>query len=429
MTKFIKRFLPKKLLPRLLLIFLLPLIFTQCIAVIFFFDRHWEKIVTRFSNIASNQINLIKNEYEKNGINRAREISARLNISFFILKELDLENERKYFLKKKIEESIISRIGEDIILEFEEDSIKFYQKIDDKYIFLIFPKKYLYSETPIILFLWIITSSLFLTFIAFLFLRIQIRAIQRLAKSAEEFGNGRKKVSKFKPEGALEIRSAGSAFIKMKQRINDYISQKTNFLSGISHDLGTILTRIKLRLELIDDQNEIKDIKKDIMTMQTFLREYLDYSEKISVNRFDEINIISLIKDIVSNSKHLKKKTKIIYKTKIFFKTDKNCLHRIILNLCENASRYSENIIVTSSLNSSILKIDIDDDGPGIPEGQKRKIFKPFYKIDNSRNLNHSGTGLGLSIANELVKTLNGRIELSDSKKLKGSNFSIKLRS
>ena len=129
MTKFIKRFLPKKLLPRLLLIFLLPLIFTQCIAVIFFFDRHWEKIVTRFSNIASNQINLIKNEYEKNGINRAREISARLNISFFILKELDLENERKYFLKKKIEESIISRIGEDIILEFEEDSIKFYQKI------------------------------------------------------------------------------------------------------------------------------------------------------------------------------------------------------------------------------------------------------------------------------------------------------------
>ena len=143
------------------------------------------------------------------------------------------------------------------------------------------------SETPIILFLWIISVSLILSFIAFLFLRIQIRAIQRLAKTAEEFGEG-KKIKKFKPEGAMEIRQAGSTFMKMRMRINNYISQRTNFLTGISHDLGTILTRIKLSLELINNQNETVQIKKDIKTMEMFLKEYLDYSEKIKKKKFQK---------------------------------------------------------------------------------------------------------------------------------------------
>ncbi len=428
MSKFIKQFLPKRLLPRLLLIFLLPLIITQFIVVIFFYDRHWEKIVTRFSNIASNQINLITNEYKNNGAERAREVSARLNISFFIIKNLDIKENKKTFVKNQIEKNIGNRINEDFFLVFGKDSIKFYQKIKDYYILLIFPKKYLHSETPIILLLWMISSSLFLAFIAFLFLRIQIRAIQRLAKSAEDFGNGRKKETRFKPEGAMEIRSAGNAFIKMKKKINNYISQRTNFLSGISHDLGTILTRIKLRLELINNKEEIEDVKKDVMTMQGFLKEYMDYSQKVNIKRSSNINIVDLIKDVISSSKDLKKKTKVICNKKILFNTDKNCLHRIILNLCENASKYGNKILVTVSKNTSVLKIDIDDDGPGIPDYQKKKVFKPFYRIDNSRNQNQAGTGLGLSIANELIKTLNGKIELMDSKKLNGSLFSIKLQ-
>ncbi len=429
MSKFIKRFLPKRLLPRLLLIFLLPLIITQFVVIIFFYERHWEKIVTRFSNIASNQINLIAFEYNKHGIQRAREVAARLNISFFILKKINIERGGKTFLKKKIQKNIANMVGSDIFLVFEDDSIKFYQKIQENYMLMIFPKKYLYSETPIILFLWMISSSLFLAFIAFLFLRIQIRAIHRLAKSAEDFGNGRKKETKFKPEGAMEIRSAGNAFIKMKKKINNYISQKTNFLSGISHDLGTILTRIKLRLELVENKEDIKDIKKDVMTMQVFLKEYLDYSEKVNINRSSNLNIFDFINEVVSSSKKIKNKTKIICKKRVFFNTDKNSLYRIILNLLENASKHSNKILVVITKNLSLLKIEIDDDGPGIPDNQKKKVFKPFYKIDNSRNLNQAGTGLGLSIANELVKTLNGKIELYDSKKLNGSSFSIKLKS
>ena len=285
MNKILKKYLPKKILPRLLLIFLLPLIFTQCLLVFFFYDRHWEKIITRFSNIASNQINLIKSEYNKAGFDKAREIANKLNIDFKVIKKKQIIKEKNNFFKKKIETNIRNRVGENTYLVFNEDFIKVFHKNNEEFILIKFPKKYLLSETPIILFLWTISISLLLSLIAFLFLRIQIRAIQRLAKSAEEFGED-KNLRKFKPEGAMEIRQAGATFMKMRRRINNYISQRTNFLTGISHDLGTILTRIKLGLELIDEQKETKQIKNDIKTMEMFLKEYLDYSEKIKKKNF-----------------------------------------------------------------------------------------------------------------------------------------------
>ena len=156
--------------------------------------------------------------------------------------------------------------GNDFFLTFEKNNISIFKNNNvDDYFLIKFPKKYLLSETPLILLLWMISSSLILSLIAFLFLRIQIRAIQRLAKSAKDFGEG-KKIKKFKPEGALEIRQAGNSFIRMKKKINEYISQRTSFLAGISHDLGTILTRIKLRLELMDNDEHTKSIKKDLKT-------------------------------------------------------------------------------------------------------------------------------------------------------------------
>jgi two-component system osmolarity sensor histidine kinase EnvZ len=269
-------------------------------------------------------------------------------------------------------------------------------------------------------------SSSILTLIAFLFLRIQIRAIQRLANSAKKFGDG-KKIKKFKPEGAMEIRQAGKSFIQMKKKINNYIAQRTSFLAGISHDLGTILTRIKLRLELMKEDNEKHQIKNDLKTMEMVLKEYLDYSEKINIKRISSVNILNLISEVTNSSKNLRKKAKILCNKNIFFKTDRNYLFRIIFNLCENASKYGENILIKATKRSNSLLIDIEDDGPGIPNKFKKKVFKPFFKIDDSRNLNQVGSGLGLSIANELIKKLKGKIYLKDSKKKKGTIFTISL--
>ena len=424
MNKVIKKYLPRKILPRLLLIFLLPLIFTQCLLVFFFYDRHWEKIITRFSNIASNQINLIIYEFNVNGEKKAKQTAIKLNIEFSLIDRIPKKVENT-FLKRKIENNIKNRLGNNFFLIFEKDFINVFRDLKENKMKIKFPKKYLLSETPLILFLWIISVSLLLSLIAFLFLRIQIRAIQRLAKSAEDFGAG-KKIKKFKPEGAMEIRQAGNTFMKMRRRINNYISQRTNFLTGISHDLGTILTRIKLGLELINEK-QTKPIKKDIKTMEMLLKEYLDFSKKAKIKAVSNINIKELIEEVLVSSSTLEKRTKIVCASKIFFKTDKNSLYRIIFNLLENASKFGKNISIYATKKFKTLTIEIEDDGPGIPDKFKEKIFKPFYKIDDSRNLNKGGSGLGLSITNELIKKLKGKITLKDSLKTKGTIFSINL--
>ncbi len=421
----LKKIAPKKILPRLLLIFLLPLILTQCLLIFFFYDRHWDKIITRFANIASNQVGLLISDYDSNGLISAQKNAVKLNLKFLTFKDLPTSNKIKSYFEIKVEKKIKNRLGKNFFVYFKDNEVLIFKR--NKNILLIkFPKKYLLSETPTILFLWMVSSSLLLSLIAFLFLRIQIRAIQRLANSARDFGEG-KKIKRFKPEGALEIRQAGNAFIQMKRKINKYFLQRTSFLAGISHDLGTILTRIKLRLELISEDNEIKFIKKDIKTMEMFLKEYLDFSEKVQVNRLSKVNIYNLIQEVVNSSKSLRKKVTVFCKKDLFFMTDQNCLYRVVFNLCENASNYGDKILINVSNKNKLMQISIEDNGPGIPDKYKKKVFKPFFRIDNSRNLNKAGSGLGLSIANELVKKLKGKILVRDSIKLKGSIFTIQL--
>ncbi len=426
MIKKFKKLLPKKLLARLLLIFLVPLILTQCLVVFFFYDRHWEKIINRFTNIASNQVNLLIDEYDKNGLLQSNLYAITLSLKIVPYSETK-KNLSKSFLEKKVEKNLQNRISKNLKVFFGKETIELYFIQRQEKLTIIFPRKYLLSETPTILFLWMIFSSLILSLVAFLFLRIQVRAIHRLAISAEEFGKG-KFNRNFKPEGATEIRMAGSAFIKMRKRIKNYISQRTSFLAGISHDLGTLITRIKLQLELMKKNKEIDSIKSDVDTMQLFLKEYLDYSEKIKKDKDSNVNILKILNEVINSSAIIKKKTTLRCKKNLFLKTNKNNLLRILFNLIENASNFGDKIIISVINVKDILTINIDDNGPGIPSQFKKKIFKPFFKVDDSRNLNQKGSGLGLSIANELVKKINGEILIDNSKKLSGSCFTIKIR-
>jgi two-component system osmolarity sensor histidine kinase EnvZ len=407
---------------------LVPLIIIQCSVIFFFYDRHWDKIVNRFSNIASNNINLIIHTYKNNNLKEAKKIAAKLNINVESISNVKMSFADKSKLEKRIHETIKSRVNKNIEVNFEEHFVSFFYYIDKNIIKIDLPRKYLLSETPTIYILWIISTSLLLSLIALLFLRIQIRAIYRLAKSAEEFGQG-KKIVKFKPEGAMEIRAAGNAFIKMRRRINNYIDQKTSFLTGISHDLGTIVTRIKLRLELLENKKETVQIKKDIEVMQVFLKEYLEYSKEISINKFSKIYLYEIIEQVLELSKFKKKEIKINCPKNLSVQTDKNSLFRIIFNLFENAARYGTKIEISAKKNIQFIIIEIEDNGPGIENQYRKKIFKPFYKIDNSRNLNKSGSGLGLSIAKELSKKIKAKISYKISKRLNGSLFSITIPS
>ena len=348
--KVVKDLLPKGLLPRLLLIFLVPLIIIQCSVIFFFYDRHWEKIINRFSNIAGNNINLLKDFYMKNSLEDTKNIAQRLNIKISLRKSINNNFYVKSRLENKIFQTIKNRVDQNIKIDFRDNFVSFFLPVKNDYLKIDFPKKYLLSETPTIYILWIIFTSLVLSLIALLFLRIQIRAIFRLAQSAENFGRGNK-IKNFKPEGALEIRAAGNAFLKMQKRINNYIEQKTSFLAGISHDLGTIITRIKLRLELLDNNKDTIQIKKDIETMQLFLKEYLEYSKKNNSRRFEKVNMLELISEVVQSSKSKNKDIKIKCSKNLRIDTDRNSLFRIIFNLFENASRYGSKININVKKN------------------------------------------------------------------------------
>ena len=252
-----------------------------------------------------------------------------------------------------------------------------------------------------------------------------MRAIQKLAMSAEEFGKG-KEIKIFKPTGAMEIRQAGNAFLKMRRRINNYMSQRTSFLAGISHDLGTIITRIKLRLELVEKTENIKQIKNDVEIMQKFLKEYLDFAETVNVNKIVKINLSLLISEVIKSSNFKNKKIEVKCPKNYFINTDKSCLYRIIFNLYENAIKFGTLVKIKVIKETNYYMIFIKDNGPGVPYQQRGKIFKPFFKIDDSRNLDKGGSGLGLSIASELSKKIKAKISLRPNKS-DGAIFLIRI--
>ena len=224
-----------------------------------------------------------------------------------------------------------------------------------------------------------ISISLILSLIAFLFLRNQMRAIQKLAISAEEFGKG-KEIKYFKPSGAMEIRQAGNAFLKMRRRINNYMSQRTSFLAGISHDLGTIITRIKLRLELVEKTENIKQIKNDVEIMQNFLKEYLDFAEKVNINKIVRINLSLLISEVIKSSNFKNKQIEVKCPKNYFINTDKSCLYRIIFNLYENAIKFGTLVKIKVIKESNYYMIFIKDNGPGFLISKEEESLSPFLK-------------------------------------------------
>lgn len=425
-----KKIFPKRILSRLLLIFFIPLICIQCLAVFLFYDRHWEKITTRFANIASNQVNLIIEDFEKTGILNDKIIRG-LNLNVELIDEkIEFKVKKpKGLIEKNIIKTLNTRINKKYNIEFKKNSVSISVYLKENIIRISLPKKYLVSETPLILFLWIIISSVILSLVAFLFMRIQVRAITRLAKFSNEVGTTLNS-KRFKPEGAVEIRVAGNAVLKMKKRIDNQLKDQTYFLAGISHDLGTIITRMKLQLELITNLSDIKDIKNDINAMQVLLNEYLEYTKNIDTSeKVKSINIKKFLGNLIIDSKKNFPRTtiniKCNYKINIIY--SETNLYRVFSNILNNACKFAKEVSIEVQItNKNKLFINFEDNGPGVPEKMKNKIFRPFFKLDSSRNLNYPGSGLGLSIAKDIVAKMGGSINLTESKK-GGCCFSVVL--
>ncbi len=286
-------------------------------------------------------------------------------------------------------------------------------KFNDDVLQIFFPKERIQSSSIRIFALWITLPAFLLIAIAMIFLKNQTRPIIKLAEASERFGRG-EDVEEYRPSGALEIRKAGWEFDRMRKRILRHLNQRSEMLSGISHDLRTPLTRIKLQLAFIKDKDIVKKLSNDVDEMEKMLNEYLQFSKSNFTEKSEKFNISELINSIVK--KYENPSIVVDQENEIFFNGRKNLIKRCLNNLIDNASNFAKNIKVKQQKIKRNIIIFIEDDGPGIPLSEYENVFKPFYKINKGRADSKSSVGLGLSIASDIIKSHGGNIMLEDSK-------------
>ena len=431
----LKKIFPRTLLFRSLLIVIAPIILIQIVVGGVFFDSIWYKTNRGLVRSAANEINTFLALYpefkQKNKANELINIyKDKSGIIISIKKETQqlpsTETVRWY------------RLYDKIVLEEFTDKVKnpywhnvrfnssFVQVIvllnKNEVIEFLVPKSKIRSTSGRIFALWITVPSLIFLFVSIIFLRNQIRPIVLLSQAAERFGKGQFD-SDFKVSGALEIRKASYEFERMKRRILKHISQRTAMLSGISHDLKTPLTRLKLQIELLNKNQKLNSLKEEITEMEKMINEYLDFASNQYSQPVEKFNIVQLIQNLIDKS--FKKNIKIKSPKNLIFSGRKNLIRRCIANIINNSQKYSENIMITCKKMKKIIKIDIDDDGPGIADEHKEKVFRPFYRVDKSRSLKDSNVGLGLSIVEDIVNSHGGNVKLLNNPKGKGLRVSL----
>ena len=399
-----------------------------------FFDSLWFKTHKALVRITAGEINaflvlypefekknqtdkLIKTYSEKNGI----QISFKTEI-----KKLPSQDVTKWYslydqiIKEEFTKKLTDPFWHNV--RFDSDYVQIFILNNNQIIEFLIPKSNIRSKSGRIFALWITIPSLIFLLISIIFLRNQLKPIILLSQAAKRFGKGQYD-SDFKVSGALEIRQASYEFERMKKRILKHISQRTAMLSGISHDLKTPLTRLKLQIELLNKNQKLNSLKEEITEMEKMINEYLDFASNQYSQPVENFNIIQLIQNLIDKS--FKKNIKMKSPKNLIFSGRKNLIRRCIANIINNSQKYSENIVITCKKMKKIIKIDIDDDGPGIADEHKEKVFRPFYRVDKSRSLKDSNVGLGLSIVEDIVNSHGGNVKLLNNPNGKGLRVSL----
>ena len=422
----IKHILPKSLLGRSILIIVIPLILLQLVSAFVFYENHWSKVSIRLARSVVGDIAAVVDLLGQNNTTEGRVAVLDLAATHFALKARLFE---KKVLENSEKENTDMNSEELVLLILLKEAIRKPIKIEnskiDRHVVISIQlpggvlevaanRKRIFSSTTYVFVFWMVGTAMILFGVATAFMRNQVRPIRRLALAADDFGKGRDNPL-FKPEGASEVRQAALAFLSMRDRIQRQINQRTDMLSGVSHDLRTPLTRMKLELEMKFDQNSIHDLKGDIAEMERMLAAYLAFAR----GEGDEIpslaDLSAILSDVVTSARrngividlHIESSIPVALRSLAF----KRCL----TNLIENAGRYADHVSIRVGQRGQIIEIIIDDDGPGIPEKSRGDAFKPFYRLENSRNPETGGVGLGLSIARDIVRGHGGDIFLSES--------------
>jgi two-component system osmolarity sensor histidine kinase EnvZ len=421
LSKFIKNLLPKRLFYRGLLIVAVPIVVLQVIITLVFFDSLWIKTNKGMTkSLVSEIVTIIdiynnESEYNKKIVTDLYNKNFSFTVRFLKNEKLpDIKVERWFSpmdrslrreLKPKINRYWFNTMAYEEIVDLR---IKF----RDGILQIFFPKERIQASSIRIFALWITLPAILMITIAIIFLKNQTRPITKLAEASEKFGRG-EDIEEFRPSGALEIRKAGLEFNKMRNRILRHLNQRSEMLSGISHDLRTPLTRIKLQLTMIKDNNLSKKLSEDIDEMEKMLSEYLQFASSGAKEKSGTFDLSELVENIIN--KYENPNISKNYNKRIYFNGRKNLIQRCINNLIDNSIKYGENINLIIEKKVSNIVISIEDDGPGIPESEYENVIKPFYKIDKSRSESKSSVGLGLAISSDIIKSHGGDTNFSKS--------------
>ena len=420
----LKRLLPRTMFGRSLLIVVVPLVLLQAIAAWVFYDRHWAAVSWRLSAGVVGDIALL---IEAMQLADSATETARLLERGTAVTDLDFTLRRGERLEPSpsgggslIEEQLTQAMQGRVDLPYRIDAqgdprgIDIDVQLPVGVLAVAVPSKRLFSPTTYIFVMWMVGSSLVLLAVATVFLRNQVKSLRRLAAAADGFGKGHE-VPFFKVEGALEVRQAAIAFLKMRARIQRQIRQRTQMLAGVSHDLRTPLTRMKLALELLRDDPAARELKSDVAEMERMVHGYLDFARGEGTEAPVETDISLLLEDIAAAVRRQGTSLSLAVPPECVMAVRPNALRRCLGNLIGNACRHSSHVWLTGIAIADGIDILVDDDGPGIRPADRDRAFRAFVRLDPSRNPSTGGVGLGLTIARDVARSHGGEITLESS--------------
>ncbi|MBP2294520.1 ATP-binding protein [Azospirillum rugosum] len=423
-TGFLKRFLPRTLFGRSLVIIVTPVILAQAVATWIFYDRHWDTMTNRLAFAVAGDIAMVISVLEHDptpeGRNWMLANTARSTDLIVTLEPGNTLPEQRPQLRGLLERTLGKALDERVHRPFAINTRvahEWYEirvQMPDGVLSVMSPERRLFSPTSYIFILWMVGSALVLFTVAIIFMRNQIRPIKRLAAAADALGKGRD-VANFKPEGATEVRQAAAAFLKMRERIHRQITQRTEMLAGVSHDLRTPLTRMKLALDMLGDGPEVEELMTDVAEMETMIEGYLAFARGEGTEAVAPTDLTRILNETVAGARREGAEVLLETEADMTLPLRPNAMRRCLANLLSNARRHGARIWVQAERRGASIEILVDDDGPGIPKGSREDVFKPFFRLDSSRNQATGGAGLGLTIARDVVRSHGGDVTLSDS--------------
>lgn len=424
-TQWLKRLLPHGLLGRSLLIIVTPLIVVQLVSTYIFYATHWETVARRLAGALAGDVGAVIESMRafpdpESQLRVLRIAANKMELDIRFQAGGILPNVPQSAPIGIMDAALYDAMAERVQRPFQVDGETFEREIllrvqlSDGLLEVFAPRKRLFSSTTYIFVLWMVGTSMLLLGIATVFMRNQVRSVRKLAAAADSFGKGQD-VPDFKPEGASEVRQAAQAFNNMRNRLKRQIQQRTEMLAGVSHDLRTPLTRMKLQLAMMGEVDGCADLEEDVAEMERMVEGYLAFARGEGSEKPVPTDVGALLEDVVGRFRREGRDIDLHVEDMVTMPLRQHALSRALSNLIGNALRYGGHVWVRVGRRPDCIEILVDDDGPGIPKEKREQVFKAFLRLESSRNLATGGVGLGLTIARDIARGHGGDVLLEDS--------------